>query len=535
MKTLLAILVLALAAPLAATDTEIQPGSVSMSPSNPATNTDVTICFNVREVGNQTIRFAVGFAPGSGFTYNCNTSNQVNWVLSDYAGGATAGIYRGGSLTINGVATASTSYGYTDVVGPSNGVSAGTSTTWIPVCFQTHIPPEFSGNYTLVVVPNRDGIGLQSTSCGSCQVASSGASYGYENFTVSGNPFIRLNLEVCNAGTAPGNAISFEYKVTNYGESGIRLTGLDIKFCFYDTTQSWCAQGSSNTQTYTYTGATYCNTYNPSDQFSFQFFNTVDCGTGGRTNGCYHYTLGGGPVSQSMPYYVPPNGGWTQSMSPAIYFRHCDGSAHDTSTDFSQLVNAAACGSGWSSIQNITLYNNGQLVCEYTSSSSTDQSSGIPYCGSSSGCNGCPAGYMQNMAMNASGASNVVCVPVFSPTPTPGMQLTKTVNMSQATIGDQLTFCIHWSNNASSAKTITVWDTVPSYTTYVGCDNGCSQAGGLVVWTLASRASGSSGNVCFWSTVSSYPALPGSGTPLAMLGPEDWMKGLWDRLSGKGL
>lgn len=501
----LLLLLLASAAGLRANDTEIQ--NVTMSPPNPATNTDVVICFQARNTGGGNIRFSVGYGP-SGYVESCTTTNQINWLLDD------AGVYRGGSLTVNGSPVAVTSNNQTDLVGPGNGINGGTSTTWETICFQTHIPPELSGNYELVVVPNRDGIGLIDQACGTCQQANNAASFGYLSFNVSGTAFVRLNLQVCNAGTCTTNAICFEYQVINYGESGVRLTGLDIKFCFYDPDTAWCAQASSNTSTYYANGTKMCNTYNPGDQFSFQWFSTVDCGTAGKTNGCYHYTLSGGPISQSMPYFVPPNGGYTQSESPALWFRHCDGSAHGTSSDFSNLASAASCGSGWSSVPSITLWNNGQLVCEYSSSSSTDQKSGVPHCGSTSGCNDCPTGAINNMAMNAWGNSNVVCVAVYSPTVTPtpsvtpAMALTKTASKNIATIGDVVTFCIAWKNDASASKAMLIWDSIPANISYIGADNGGLAAGTTVSWNLGTQASGASGQVCFWGTVSSYPYLP---------------------------
>jgi uncharacterized repeat protein (TIGR01451 family) len=400
------------------------------------------------------------------------------------------------------------------------------------VAIPVKIPPEFSGNYTAVVIGNRDGIGLQSSSCGSCVTGAT--SLATTGFTATGTALNKLNLEVCNDGTS-STEIRYQYKVTNWGESGVRITNLDIKYCYYDTDPSWCAQASSNAQMHVSSGSNYCNTYNPSGQYSFEQFSTVDCGSDGKANQCYHYTLGGGPVSQSMPYFVPPGGGYLQSGSPAIYFRRCNVTTINTSDDYANLSTAPNCGSGWSSQPRLALYNAGSLACEWSSNSSTDPNTGVPYCGSTGGCNNCPTGSVPNAARNSSGNSNVVCLAIYSPTPTPVMQLTKVADKAVGSLGDSITYTITWQNNASAARTMTVWDTVPANTTYVGCNapvGTCSQSGGLVTWNLGSQAAGSSGSVTFWVTISALPFHPVAPESMQAALPaprsRELLQGLWD-------
>jgi uncharacterized repeat protein (TIGR01451 family) len=462
----------------------------------------VTVSFDIAAgaggSGDQT-RFAVGFA-NAGYTYNCNTTNQINWVALE------TGIYSSSSYTVDGTPVAVTPLNFTSVVGPNGGLVGGTGTTARHVVMTLKVPPEFSGNYRVVVLGNRDGMGLQSTSCGSCVYGATSVAYG--DFTVTGANLIKLNLEVCNAGECTTGAICWQYRVTNWGESGVRLTGLAMKFCYYDTNFNWQAQSSSNAQAYLPGGASYCNTYNPADQYSFESFNTVDCGPDGKANQCYRYTIAGGPISQSMPYFVPPNGGYLQSQSPPIWLRPVPNVLPTVTDDYTNLTLAPACGSGWSSLPRVALYNNGQLVCEWESGASEDVNTGVPHCGATSGCNKCPDGMVSNLARNASGPSNVVCLPIYSPTPTPGMQLTKTADQATKILGDTITYTITWANNSSSSQTIRIWDTIPSNVTYVGCDNACSVVGGLVSWNLGPQGPGSSGVVRFWARVTSLPFLP---------------------------
>jgi len=150
----------------------------------------------------------------------------------------------------------------------------------------------------------------------------------------------------------------------------------------------------------------------------------------------------------------------------------------------------------------------------------------------------CGVGYLSNVAAEPWAMSTPVCIFINSPTatvtptytasPTPSitpsvtitltpqatftvtplMQLTKTSNVAVATIGDTVTYCLNWKNDATAAEVMLIWDTVPAYLTYLGCNSGCSVAGTLVSWNLGSQASGASGQVCFWGTVNSYPYLP---------------------------
>ena len=114
--------------------------------------------------------------------------------------------------------------------------------------------------------------------------------------------------------------------------------------------------------------------------------------------------------------------------------------------------------------------------------------------------------------------------PLNSPTPTvtPQMALTKTSNVASATLGDTLTYCISYKNDSSGTVTMSVWDTVNSLLSYLGCNTGCSKSGSLVLWSIPGVASGASGTVCFWGTVNGYPSLPGTGERLALLGPLPW-------------
>ncbi len=95
--------------------------------------------------------------------------------------------------------------------------------------------------------------------------------------------------------------------------------------------------------------------------------------------------------------------------------------------------------------------------------------------------------------------------PSPSPTPTPNMQLTKTVNRSQAMLGDTITFTLRWANPSSGSVDMELWDTLHPALTYLGCSNGCANSGRYVAWDLGPQASGSTGQVLVWARITGLP------------------------------
>jgi uncharacterized repeat protein (TIGR01451 family) len=84
------------------------------------------------------------------------------------------------------------------------------------------------------------------------------------------------------------------------------------------------------------------------------------------------------------------------------------------------------------------------------------------------------------------------------------LPLVKSSNVSSATVGKTITFCIAWTNNSSGALTRTFYDQLAAQLTYAGGESGCSAAGQLVTCSFATSA-GASGNKCFWAVVNAAP------------------------------
>jgi len=83
----------------------------------------------------------------------------------------------------------------------------------------------------------------------------------------------------------------------------------------------------------------------------------------------------------------------------------------------------------------------------------------------------------------------------------------KSVSVTEAVFGDTITFCITYTNNEDCAITFDIWDTLPSVTTYVGCDPSCTWDDPVVSWTVTNLAAGAAGKVCFWVEITGYPYL----------------------------
>ena len=85
------------------------------------------------------------------------------------------------------------------------------------------------------------------------------------------------------------------------------------------------------------------------------------------------------------------------------------------------------------------------------------------------------------------------------------IEAAKSASALSVCVGDIVTFCITATNTGSSAHTFNIWDTVPSGLTYSGCDNSCTQSGGVVSWTVTSLAASGAATRCYWASVNALP------------------------------
>jgi uncharacterized repeat protein (TIGR01451 family) len=93
------------------------------------------------------------------------------------------------------------------------------------------------------------------------------------------------------------------------------------------------------------------------------------------------------------------------------------------------------------------------------------------------------------------------------------VSLHKSIDKTQVTIGDTITYCLTYTNEGNNTVTsYAIWDTIPYVTQFIGCTGGCNwyvdAAGNTVVyWIIPTINIGASGTVCFWVQVYRYPYL----------------------------
>jgi uncharacterized repeat protein (TIGR01451 family) len=80
----------------------------------------------------------------------------------------------------------------------------------------------------------------------------------------------------------------------------------------------------------------------------------------------------------------------------------------------------------------------------------------------------------------------------------------KSASVSQASVGDTITFCVAWTNDSSAAMTRTFYDLLVPELTWLGGQSGCTASGQLVTCSFPAAA-GAGGSKCFWAQVNSAP------------------------------
>lgn len=82
--------------------------------------------------------------------------------------------------------------------------------------------------------------------------------------------------------------------------------------------------------------------------------------------------------------------------------------------------------------------------------------------------------------------------------------VTKTANVTSASIGQTITWTVSWCNNGMSTVTnYRIFDTIPAGLGYTNCAGGtsCSRAGSIITWNIGNVAPGACGSVTWWGPV----------------------------------
>ena len=439
---------------------EIQ--NLSISPTTLAPGDTITVTFQMRSNTSQTARFGISFSD----------STTVNRCEQDWLAGDA--IYNRGGLTsvtywVNGVSQTATGVGYASD-GPETGILGNSTNTWQWVNVVTAVPPEKAGNYNIVV-----GARDNSTMVYSCGAFQTPNAWANTPVTVSG-PTTAYKLNLTAYGSSTSDRISIRYSVKNWSESTVR--GKNVVLRYYMNHSSQSTGWGINNGNWTFNQADGSND-GSNNSMSTEFVNTSssDCAdTGAYTRIANMYARVYFSANNKV---IPSNGGYL-NMSQNLELTHSTAPTPDPSDDYSRAMDNASLSENkyLALFYNPTTPDNENIdvhLCEYTSPTTVDSLSGEQPCDISS------------------------CTRI---------EMVKTANPMDATIGDTITYCIDFSNYSGAARTFNIWDTVPAIMTLQGCD-GCSVNfygdTTVVWWPINNLANGATGQVCFWVTVARLP------------------------------
>jgi uncharacterized repeat protein (TIGR01451 family) len=122
-------------------------------------------------------------------------------------------------------------------------------------------------------------------------------------------------------------------------------------------------------------------------------------------------------------------------------------------------------------------------------------------------------GFINGAAPEVAQSSNkVVAVPYCAPE----TGITKTASVTQAGMGDIITWTITYCNDGvGDIANYVITDPMPSGMSFLGCTNGCTSGGGIVTWNIGLLPKGTCNQVVkWWGAVTAIPCNP--------LGPKEY-------------
>lgn len=167
----------------------------------------------------------------------------------------------------------------------------------------------------------------------------------------------------------------------------------------------------------------------------------------------------------------------------------------ETNLDFPDSTNAAgAIGIAWEGSDLLPAYANSKLVVWFDWQAFRDYSQTVSLC--------CPAAANGLMIKNVNDFLNVITP---TNTPTPVISLSKSANVTQAYVGNTITFTITYTNNTGSTiSNFYLWDTIPSVTTDVWLGGG-TKSGSVISWGPYNVTNGSTVTVQWAARVTALP------------------------------
>lgn len=281
----------------------------------------------------------------------------------------------------------------------------------------------------------------------------------------------KLNLEIANheadndCGSGGNTHVyKWNYRITNNDSSSVDRSLITVKLWFNHSTNI------------------LINSYYGEIASATRSSLGTTCGSGSRlANQVITLTFSSGTIAA---------GGNISRTDALTLYRDGWAGPFDQSCDDYSLMPAS---STFTNSPYFAIYYDGELVCEYTNSTTEDSNTGVDPCTGASGCETSP------------------------------IQAAKSASVVSACVGDVVTFCITATNTGSAAHTFNIWDTVPTGLTYSGCDNSCTQSGGVVSWTVTSLAASSAVTRCYWVTVNALPFYEFNRVMFAGLRERDYL------------
>jgi uncharacterized repeat protein (TIGR01451 family) len=442
-------------------------GAASLSnllvPGSATAGQDVTVSF---DIGPGCSYVAIALSPFSSFVCPSTNGYPYPWVLHDSVHYATAldsapdfrGLFGGGLYAGCGPATLS----YVVRIPPD-----------APTPIYAHV---FADDATMAIWGNNP--------------CSYDARLDSPAIAVSGSDSsLRVDLLSQRAtGGEPGNVYQLIPSIRNWGTWPVASTRFCVRMSVFEPASPVIsALGGGHYNIATNSGVNWGPAAATPWTGSVSYSGTAqDCGSGRQANWTLQSCFSG------AARYIPGNGGYLKpgNDGDSANAFWAGGSSFSKGDDYSQASMLGIGFAGRAQDPHYRLYDGGALVCEHDSATTQDPQSGQDPCGISACVTPTPTPTL---------------TPSPSPTPTPRMALTKTVDRARAVVGDTITYCLHWSNDSSSAQPIVLWDTLHPVLSYVGADPAPAVSGSYLRWDLGAVAAGASGQICFWARITGYP------------------------------
>jgi hypothetical protein len=351
----------------------------------------ITVKFTVLSTNALNINVAIGLSSLSTLA-TADEAKQVNWLADSY------GIFGAGTYWVNDVSATATNLTACDLHGPEGtGLVCGSSNVARPMTVITRLPMELAGGTYYLHILAKENNSFTANANGFSSEDKLTAT-----LAIGGSPTYKLDLKLCDAFSDADSTFQsntrLNWRIFNNGEAGVPLPSLKWRFYFHDDAKAtWTCSTGVQTQVYYPSAAAYFG-FPTNPLGSLPAVTLTDCGSSRTTNRYFEWAPSIALQSGTAPYFIPPAGGYAQSIS-ALFFKHGDTGGVVRTNDYSRPTELVSSSTASTDYSRATLYVGGALVCEYSDASTQDPATGLEPCG-------------------VSGCSVPTATPTVTPTPT---------------------------------------------------------------------------------------------------------------------